>query len=79
MSGNKKYYVKMDRFGNYVRVVVWDTNFCYDSGTKASTDAFKKEDVKADAIMTGLASGVTEPTSGEPAATFCNSTKAVDQ
>ena len=77
MSGNKNYYIKMDRYGNYLRVVVWDTNFCFDSGTKTAADKYDKTKVTANDVKTGLASGVTAPTGNNaPAATFCNNTKA---
>ena len=47
MSGNEKnYFVKMNRNGEFVRVVVWDDNFCYDSGETTIT----KENILATTI-----------------------------
>ncbi len=47
MSGNEKnYFVKMNRNGEFVRVVVWDDNFCYDSGETTIT----KENVLATTV-----------------------------
>lgn len=31
MDGTKDYYIVMDRHGNFTRVLLWDSNLCYDS------------------------------------------------
>ena len=47
MSGNKKnYFIEMDRNGNFKRVVVYDSNYCYDiysSGTNGKMDSSKSK------------------------------------
>ena len=47
MSGNKKnYFIEMDRNGNFKRVVVYDSNYCYDvysSGTNGKLDSSKSK------------------------------------
>ena len=30
-GAEKNYYIKLDTYGNFERVIVWDKNFCYDS------------------------------------------------
>ena len=82
MSGNKSYYVEMDRFGNYVRVVVWDTNFCYDTKqaapfTGASAKAIEKSEVKADDVYVQKKTGT--PTDTANTNGFCTGEKAVNQ
>lgn len=49
-GADKYYYIEMDRYGNYNRVVVWDVNFCYDSASTAAgltAGKFDKTDIKA--------------------------------
>lgn len=47
MSGNQKnYFIEMDRNGNFKRVVVYDSNYCYDihaSGTNGKIDSSKSK------------------------------------
>ena len=47
MSGNEKnYFIEMDRNGNFKRVVVYDSNYCYDiysSGTNGKMDSSKSK------------------------------------
>ena len=84
MSGNKNYYVVMDRFGKYVRVVIWDTNYCYDSKTAAKqtqTD-IKKEKVDAGDVtvqsvyVAGTVSTYPDVKDGSSGKEFCKGSKA---
>ena len=47
MSGNKKnYFIEMDRNGNFKRVVVYDSNYCYDvyyTGTNGKMNSSKSK------------------------------------
>jgi prepilin-type N-terminal cleavage/methylation domain-containing protein len=79
MSGNKNYFIVMDRFGAYKRVVIWDTNFCYDSKQDTSikdANNFQKEDV--DAGMVWVSNTGTAPTAADSAG-FCTGNKATAQ
>ena len=57
MSGNEKnYFIKMNRKGEFEKVVVWDANFCYDSATGNIT----KEDVSVSLVHESISNdGVT--------------------
>jgi prepilin-type N-terminal cleavage/methylation domain-containing protein len=84
MSGNKNYYVVMDRFGKYERVVIWDTNYCYDSKTAASqtqTDIKKEKVVAGDVTVqsvyvAGTANTYPNVKDGTTGKEFCKGNKA---
>ena len=50
-GAEKKYYITLDTYGNFTRVLVWDDNFCYDSETASTfVTGSDKEDVKVDDV-----------------------------
>ena len=80
MSGNKGYYIEMDRYGKYTRVVIWDTNFCYDTKQAtvgANTTNIDKSKVKADDVYVSKKSG--NPTDSANTSGYCSGTKATAQ
>lgn len=46
MDGTKKYYISMNRNGEFTRVLIYDDNFCYDN----TTEGLEKTDVVVTAV-----------------------------
>lgn len=53
-GGKKNYYIKISRNGEFEKVLVWDNNFCYDSGyTKISKENVNAKYVKESSSSDG--------------------------
>ena len=51
MSGaEKQYFIEVNRNGEFVRVIIYDSNFCYDSDKAGLAEDFNKTDIVVDNV-----------------------------